>query len=213
MENQKHNFGDIQPSRCGLSPASDQGLSTSSPPKARMEQLHPSVRADSLFGWQAERMRRLARICRCLDRGQGEGKRLSRMLRLHAWRWHGRRYRSEPTRLIRFSAGTIKLAFYNWKHGGSKPEALALHYRCGKEKLGHDQVARFTGLCLNPDVCSFSQGYRRLFEPAGTESAYRYALGAGGRKLLNGLFAVRRKAARLESQAEKAFRFMEGIGA
>ncbi len=159
-------------------------------------------------GWQGERLRRLARICRCLYRGQAAGKRLRRMVRFHAWRWRGRRYKCDPARAIHFKASTILRIYRMWRNGGRTPAALALHYWHGNRKASPGQVIKLSKLCLVPETISFSEAYRKLRAPGATESAYRYATPARLRKALAALLAHRRRGLALERAAR---RLLEGI--
>ena len=169
----------------------------------------PLSRAHFSFScWQRERVQRLSRICRCLDRGQAAGKRLRRMVRLHAWRWRGRLYKCDPARAIHFRASTILRAYRMWRKGGSTPAALALHYWRGNRKVSVGQVVKLSKLCLAPETRSFSAAYRRLKTPGATESAYRYATPAPLRAALAALLAHRRRGQALERAAR---RLLEGL--
>ena len=164
----------------------------------------------SLFpkGWQRERMQRLARICRCLDRGQTAGKRLRRMVRFHAWRWRGRHYKAAPSRPIRFNAGTILRIYYAWRKGGRTPAALALHYWRGNRRASRCQVIELSKLCLLPETKSFSAAYRRLATPGAAESAYRRAMSARLQAALAALLAHHRHEQVLERTVR---RILEGL--
>ena len=63
------------------------------PPSTHAREGVPASRANfSPLDWQRERVRRLARICRCLDQGLANGKRLHEMLVWFAWTWKARTY-------------------------------------------------------------------------------------------------------------------------
>jgi hypothetical protein len=160
------------------------------------------------FGWRRERVQRLSRICRCLDRGLAAGKRLRRMVRFHAWRWRGRHFKCDPTRAIHFKASTIRRVYRMWRKGGRTPAALALRYRCGNQKVSTSQVVELSKTCLAPETKSFSQAYRKLKAPGATESAFRYATPAPLRAALAALLAHRRRGQALERDAR---RILEGL--
>jgi hypothetical protein len=153
--------------------------------------------------WQRERVQRLARICRCLERGQAAGKSLRRMVRFHAWRWRGRHYKCDPARAILFKASTILRIYRMWRNGGRKPAALALHYWRGNRKASIGQVVKLSKLCLAPEIRAFSAAYRKLEAPGATESAYRYATPARLRAALAALLAHRRRGQSLDRAARQ----------
>jgi len=164
------------------------------------------VRRAASEAWQLERIQRLSRICRCLDRGQAAGKRLCRMVRLHAWRWRGRHYKANPSQAIRFKANTILRIYRAWRAGGRTPAALALHYWRGNRKVSPGRVVELAKLCLLPETKSFSAAYRKLKAPGATESAYRYAMPARLRAALAALLAHRRHEQVLERAARRILR-------
>jgi hypothetical protein len=180
------------------------GHRLTSPPSAAREEV-PSSRAIHflLRGWQCERERRLARICRCIDAGHARGHRIHEMLVNHAWRWKNRYYSSDPARPIRFRFSTLRRLYYDWVNGGRVPEALALRYWRGNRKSSTGQVIELVGLCLAPETRSFSEAYRKLVAPGATESAYRYATPARLRAALAKLLAHRRREQALERAARQ----------
>ena len=178
------------------------------PPDNAREEVAPASRATFPKGWQRERVRRLARICRCLERGQAAGKSLRRMVRLHAWRWRGRHYKTAPLRSIHFKASTILRIYRMWRKGGRTPDTLALHYWRGNRRVSTCQVVALSKLCLAPNTQSFSAAYRELKAPGATESAYRYATPARLIVALNKLLANRRHGQSLERPARK---LLEGL--
>lgn len=153
--------------------------------------------------WQQERLQRLARICRCLDRGRANGKRLGKMLTRFAWIWKGRHYKCDPARSIRFRYSTLLRLYRAWRNGGRTPAALALHYRCGNQKVSATQATRLSKLCLAPETRSFSAAYRKLKAPGATESVYRYATPARLKAALAALLAHRRHEQVLERAARQ----------
>ena len=165
---------------------------------------HPPARADSSpKGWQRERVQRLARIFRCLDRGLAEGKPLRRMVVAHAWRWRGRHYKTDPSRPIRFGLSTIARLYRNWRKGGRIPAALALRHWSAGRKASTGQVVKLSKRCLAPRTRSFSAAYRHLSAPGATESAYRYATPARLRAALAALLVHRRREQVLERTAKR----------
>lgn len=142
--------------------------------------------------WQTERERRLLRIFRCLDRGLALGKALHPMLVKHAWRWRGRRYRSQHGHPIRFSVSTLDRLYRVWCAGGRTPAALALRYRA-PVKIHPRDALKFSRVCINSPVSSFEEAYGRLpNRPRGTWFAYRLALPEGLRRQMVRLFSARR---------------------
>jgi len=154
-------------------------------------------------GWQRERIQRLARICRCLDRGRAHGKPVSRMLTKHAWRWKRRFYKADPERPIRFGFTTLRRLYYAWKSGGRTPNTLVLHYWRGQRKASMVQVIELSKLCLAAETRSFRMAYRKLARPGATEDAYRHATPARLRVALAALLAHRRHEQILKRVAEQ----------
>jgi hypothetical protein len=178
------------------------GHRLASPPPAARENS-PSPAPFFPKGWQRERVQRLARICRCIDRGKVAGNPLRRMVRLHAWRWRGRHYKTAPSRSIHFKASTILRIYRMWRKGGRTPAALALHYWRGNRKVSIAQVVELSKLCLAPETRSFSAAWRKLESPGATESAYRHATPPRLRAALAALLAHRRRGRSLERIARK----------
>ena len=141
--------------------------------------------------WQRERVQRLARISRCLDRGRAKGKRLHEMLVWFAWKWKGRRYISEPGRRIQFSCGTLNRLYLRWRVSGGKTAALANRYR-PPVKLRKSHVLDFARSCINTPSRSFAEAYGRLPRPRATVFAYRLHLGPKLLRRITRLFAARR---------------------
>jgi hypothetical protein len=163
-----------------------------SPPSAHAREEVPTSRANfPPISWQRERVQRLARICRCLDRGRVNGKRLHEMLVWFAWRWKARTYKCDPTRKIRFSYVTLRRLYNQWRANAGNPGALALRYRA-PVKLRRGHVQQFAGLCINSEARSFAEAYGKLPRPRATVYAYRLALGARPLRRVVKLFAARR---------------------
>ena len=163
-----------------------------SPPSAHAREGVPTSRANfPQIGWQLERVQRLARICRCLDRGQANGKRLHEALVWFAWRWKARTYKCDPCRKIRFSYVTLRRLYNQWKANAGNPVALALRYRA-PVKLRKGHVQQFAAICINSPSRSFAEAYGRLPRPRATVYAYRLALGARLLSRVVKLFAARR---------------------
>ena len=171
------------------------------PLAARVES--PLTRAIISSNWQRERVQRLTRIFRCLDRGLAHGKRLNKMLVKHAWRWRGRHYKSSPEQAIHFRKCTLLRLYYTWRDGGRKPEVLALRYWRGNRKASMGQVIELSKFCLSPETKSFRAAYRELATPGATESAYRHATPARLRAAVAALLAHRRHEQVLERAARK----------
>jgi hypothetical protein len=127
------------------------------------------------------------------------------MLVIHAWRWRGRHYKSDPGRPIRFAYSTLLRVYYAWRRGGHTPAAIALRYRPGKRRLGLGQEREIVRACLNPQVTSFSGAYGRLPAPGVSESEYRYLMGRENRELIGQLFFAHRQAASIERKLRAVF--------
>jgi hypothetical protein len=166
---------------CFVTPPLDAGL-----------ELPTSPATSSPRNWKRERIQRATRIFRCLERGRARGKSLAGMLVKHAWRWRGRHFKADPARRIHFRKSTLLRLYYQWVKGGRKPEALALHYRCGNQKITTSQVVELTRLCLPSETRSFSAAYRKLAAPGATASAFRYATPPPLRRAVAKLLAHRR---------------------
>jgi len=154
--------------------------------------------------WQRERVQRLARICRCLDRGSAQGKPVSRMLIKHAWRWKGRFYKADPARPIRFRLTTLRRIYYAWKSGGRVPAAIALRYRSGNSKLALRDVLTVARRCASFPVGSYRAAWDHVGPRAATADACRKATPAHIRTLLVAVCAQRRNLKRLEREAARA---------
>ena len=189
------NFG-INRDQCGASSAQCQDSE-----RRGMREPPPVVTFQK--GWQIERVQRLTRIFRCVDRGLARGKRMHKMLVNHAWRWRDRHYKTDPARRIHFRYSTLVRLYYTWRAGGKTPAALALRYRRANWKATRGQVVELSKLCLAPETVSFSAAYRRLKAPGVTESAYRYATPTRLRAALAALLAHRRHEQVLERAARR----------
>ena len=179
----------------------------SPPPDAR--EIFPTPAQLFIKAWQRERMQRLARICRCIDRGRQQGKRIRKMVILHAWRWRGRHYKCDPERRIRFRASTLLRIYYQWKRGGRTQAAIALRYRSGNRKLPAGKVLELARACAQPGVRSFHQAYGQVANPRATVSAFWHAMPAQVRERLAALCAARRKTEYLEREAARAIARVE----
>jgi hypothetical protein len=163
----------------------------------------PPARATISANWQRERVQRLTRIFRCIDRGLASGKRLNKMLVKHAWRWRARHYKANPAQAIHFRKCTLLRLYYMWRDGGRTPDTLALHYWRGNRKATMGQVIELSRFCLAPETKSFSAAYRKLATPGATESAYRYATPARLRAAVAALLAHRRHEQVLERASRR----------
>src|ERR1039458_3380214 len=163
----------------------------------------PLTRATISSNWQRERVQRLTRIFRCIDRGLARGKRLNKMLVKHAWRWRARHYKANPAQAIHFRKSTLLRLYYAWRDGGKTPDALALHYWRGNRKASMGQVIELSRFCLAPEIKSFSAAYRKLATPGATESAYRHATPARLRAAVAAVLAHRRHDRALERAARR----------
>jgi hypothetical protein len=178
-----------QPPR-GTKPQKGRFRFATKPLVARVEL--PTTRANiSPTGWQRERVQRLARIFRCMDRGQAEGRRMHEMVVWFTWRWKRRLYKNDPSRSIRFGYGTLKRLYRRWKASGGNPAALALNYRA-PVKVRQGLAVEFARICVNSDVRSFTEAHGRLPRPVATWFAYRLSLPPMMLRQVVALFAARR---------------------
>jgi hypothetical protein len=202
----------VQPQAGSGNPMAGSGPSKTPPrPGELMPLAHPGRHFRS-SNWQAERIQRAARICRCLNRGLAKGKKLGPMLQLHAWRWKDRCYTSDPKRKIQFTALTLRRMHCRWEAGGRNPEALALRY-WAPVKIRRGQAVEFARACLRPEVSSFIEAHGRMPRPRATFWAYRLNLPAKLRGRIIKLFAARRLTAfRMRSAREAVNRFAGGGG-
>lgn len=175
-------------------------------PNPSQVKRHPVARLGSfsLKGWQHEREQRLARICRCIDRGRGQGKAIHKMLIKHAWRWKARTYKADTGRRIRFGYGTLRRCYYRWMRDGRTAAAVALRYGSANRKLPADQVLELARLCATPGVASFAAAWRQLRKPTATRSAFSHAMPPRVRKELAALCAARRRVEYLERRSHRA---------
>ena len=168
--------------------------------------ISPGVHFSSA-AWQQERVQRLARICRALEKGRAAGKRLRRMFRLHVWRWKGRHYTSAPDRPVQFSYASLQRAYYRWRASGGNPQALAHRWR-SPVKLRKGHVLDFARVCINSGVRSFPEAFGRLPKPRATVFAYRLELKPQLLGRIVGLFAARRL---VESRARRARAILNAV--
>lgn len=154
--------------------------------------------------WLEERRSRLIRICRCMDRGRAAGKRIGRMSRLHAWRWKGKFYVSDPCRQIRFSRVTIERVYRAWRRAGRDAAPLAPEYRAPL-KIGRWGLIEYARICVShPDVHTLAGAHARLPRPRATWRAYRLSLGLKAKGRIARLFAARRALAVRTREARAA---------
>lgn len=155
--------------------------------------------------WQQERIRRLARICRCIDRGRANGKRIHEELVWFAWRWRNRCYKADPSRKIRFGYGTLRRTYYRWKHSGGDPQALKLAYwsQPSRAPLAWADTQKLVRASLRCNARSLRAAYLAIEDPLGrTCDAWRHALPREIRKTLVELYRTRRHAAIIERKLE-----------
>ena len=168
--------------------------------------------ASSSTGWQRERLQRLLRICRCLERGRQQGKPLRKMLVKHAWRWKNRHYACDPEMAIRFTRGTLLRVYYQWKRGGQTPAAIALRYWSTNRKLPASHVLAMARRCAAPNARSFAAAWRQAENHLATYDAFWKAMPPRVRKQLAALCAARRRVEYLERQAQRTVaRFAAGL--
>ena len=170
--------------------------------------------ASACTAWQRERLQRLVRICRCLDRGRANGKRLRKMLTRFAWIWKGRHYKCDPARPIRLTRSTLLRIYRQWKRGGRTPAAIALRYWITSRKLPASQVLAMARRCVAPNARSFAAAWRQAENPLATYGAFWHAMPPRLRKQLAALCAARRRVEYLERQAQRTVdRFAASLAA
>jgi hypothetical protein len=143
--------------------------------------------------WEIERARRVHRICRCIEGRHARGQSLHRAVRWFAWYWRGRHYNSDPARPMRLGAQTIRRLLYQWRAGGRTPEAVALQWHRGAQKLAAGAVLDLARIGQAPGIRTFQAAYDQLPSPIVSASAFYYAMPAEVRKPLLALFAARRR--------------------
>jgi hypothetical protein len=112
--------------------------------------------------WQHERSMRLQRICMGVEQRLQRRRGLRRAVRVAAWRWKSRCYRSDPSKRVHFSRSTLMTAYRLWRDNGRKPDVFRLNYRSGKSKLPARLLKYFVRLCGEPGVDSMIAAYRNL---------------------------------------------------
>jgi hypothetical protein len=141
-----------------------------------------SIRADgrapsaSISPWQQERNHRFHKICQNIAARIARGQSLHQAVTYYAWYYRGKFYHSEPARPIRLSHKTLIRIFGEWRAAGQSPEAFALGYRSGREKLSPAKLLRFVQASLAPGVRSHRMAHARCRDTAATASAYSHAL-------------------------------------
>lgn len=123
-----------------------------------------------------------------------QGQTLRQALKQPVWFWRGRTYRNAPSRQICISRETFLRRYYKWVSGGRTLEAAKLGYRSGRAKLSQAKLGSFVEAAANSDARSYAATLKILGDTSVTGSAYSHALSPGIRKVLNDLFAVRRRA-------------------
>lgn len=159
--------------------------------------------------WQRERARRLHFIFLRIERRRAAGQSLRRAVRWFAWYWKDRTYKCDPHRAMRFSSNTLVRLFYRWQNGGRTPEALVLHYRSGRSKLGPAKLTQMARACATPGVRSFLEAWRQIPNAPATHSAFRHAMPAQLRTILVELCDARRRVEYLERRAQKTIAHFE----
>lgn len=158
--------------------------------------LHPEKKSGcSVSRWQTEYSRILLRLCLAIAAKRVRGLTLRQALKQPAWYWRKPRYfRSDPSRRVRLSRGTILKWYFAWEKSGRSRDAFKLYYRSGRRKLAQEKLIQFVHICAGPEVFC----YRIAACLAGcaevTDSAFRHALPSRITKLLKELFRHRRRA-------------------
>jgi hypothetical protein len=179
------------------------GNGPETPPKASKAVIPSLLATFSLKGWQRERVQRLARICRCIDRGRAQGKTIHKMLVKHAWRWKDRHYKCDPSRRIRFGHKTLLRHYYRWLNGGRVPAAVALNLHGPEVRVTTARALKLARLLLKSQTLTFSAGYRQLRLPRATEAAHRKLFDSRLKGHFAALLAARRRVASLQLRATR----------
>lgn len=79
--------------------------------------------------WQRERGQRLHRKFLSVEKAIAAGKTFKQATKMFVWFWRGKGYRCDRSRQARFSLGSLRHLFRQWRLNGRTPLALRLKYR------------------------------------------------------------------------------------
>jgi hypothetical protein len=117
--------------------------------------------------WQAERAKRLHRICSSIEARVARGEKKRRLIQWFAWYWKGRSYKCDPSRPLRFSRCTIERAFHLWKKGGQIAASLRVHYQPRRTILTAPILERFIDFCASRPLPSMKAAWLQFLSRAG----------------------------------------------
>ena len=97
----------------------------------------------SISTWQSERTRVLLNIFSRIDGAIRRREKISQAIRRASRYYHGREFKSDPSRRIRLAPVTIRHLWDVWNHGGMNPAALKLKYRARPPYIPRALMIRF----------------------------------------------------------------------
>ncbi len=152
------------------------------------------------FSWQNERAWRLHKAFARVEARILQGEKLAHVLPRLARRWsRPRAYRSEPSRKLQYSHGSIVRLFYQWRTGGRTPGALVLRYNSACKILGPADGILLIGLVSRQGVRSVASVQHMVLPDLKVKriSQYINVLPHHTRCLLQDLFRVRTQERRI----------------
>jgi hypothetical protein len=145
--------------------------------KRRHVSLNPhSDQSRTIPAWQVERANRLHRKFKRCESAMQRGKSLNSCFRYFAWYWSGEHYRSDPSKLVRFSRGSLRRLFYQWRKHGCTPECLYLRFSAGRRALSVSALLAFVEFCTAnqfPSLQLALKGFRKTHAGPLAHFSYR----------------------------------------
>jgi len=118
--------------------------------------------------WQAERAKRLHRICGSIAARLARGEKKHKLIQWFVWYWKGRCYKCDPTRPLAFSKSTIERAFYLWKKGGRVAAALLPQYKPRQPAIPAPILVRLAAFCASQPLPSLKSAWQKFSARGGS---------------------------------------------
>jgi len=109
----------------------------------------PKQRHKSFPAWQVERAKFYQRACLTIKAAIHCGDPVGRSIRRIAWRYAGRRFKSDSSRRLAMSPKSLRRFWDAWNQGGEQPAAFALHYRPHRRFIPAPVLVRFAEFCAS----------------------------------------------------------------
>jgi hypothetical protein len=124
-----------------------------------MKTLPPSK---SIPAWQTERIRILLRVFHRIDGAILRGEKISMSIRRASRYYAGRKYKSDPSRQIQLTSGTIQRLWGVWNHSGKNPASLKLKYYSRLPYVPRALMIRFVEWFSENHLPSIREAWRKF---------------------------------------------------